>query len=62
MSNVLLEKRVPRGFFGCPHRRNLLDSRENLLWFHIELFVERVLHGTQKGYTWNQKGFFNGDS
>ena len=22
-----LEKRVPKGFFGCPHRRTLLGSR-----------------------------------
>jgi hypothetical protein len=38
---TILEKRVPKRLFGFPHRRTPFG-------FHIELFVERVLHGTQK--------------
>ena len=42
----LLDKRVPKELFGCPHRRNLCG-------FQVEPFlgpsVERVLHGTKKG-------------
>jgi hypothetical protein len=30
--------------------------------FHVEPSVERVLHGTQNGSTWNLKGFFKGFS
>jgi hypothetical protein len=38
-----------KGFLGCPHRRNLF-------WFQVELFW--VPHGTEKGSTWNSKGFY----
>ena len=57
-------KGVPKGFFGCPHRRTLFGSRSPR-----SPSVERVLHGTQKGSiwnekgsTWNQKGFCKGFS
>ena len=47
--------KVPKGLFGCPHRRTLLGSRQNLLWkgFYMEpksvlLGTKRVLHGTKK--------------
>jgi hypothetical protein len=40
--------------------RILFGSKYNLFGFHVEPSVERILHGTQKGSTWNQKGFFKG--
>ena len=67
--STLLEKRVPKGFFGCPHMRTLFGSRQIPFRIHVEPSVERVRHGTlkgsiwnQKGSTWNQKVFFKGYS
>ena len=57
---TLRKKRVPKGFFGCPHRRTLFGCRSNPFGCHLEPSVESVLHGTTKRFTWNQKGFFKG--
>lgn len=53
-AHTLLEKSVPKLFFGYPNRRTLFDFRYNPFGFH----EERALHGTQKGSTRNQKQFF----
>jgi hypothetical protein len=53
----LSDKRVPKEFFGCPHRRNLcgfqvepfLVPGRTLFGFHVGPSVEKVLHGTKKG-------------
>jgi hypothetical protein len=39
-------KRVPKGFFGCPHRRTLFGFR---LWKGFCIEPKRVLPGTKKG-------------
>jgi hypothetical protein len=36
----------------CP-----FGSRNNPFEFHLEPITKRVLYGTQKSSTWNQKGF-----
>jgi hypothetical protein len=47
-----------------PHRRTLNPFR-NPFWFQVKPFLvpgrtlsQRILHGTQKSSTWNQKGFY----
>ena len=60
--HTILENRVPKGFFsGEPvlvPGITLFGSSKNPFGFHIEPPIERALHGTQKGSTWNKKVFF----
>jgi hypothetical protein len=51
--------RTLKGFFGCPLMRTLWRT---LFGLYVEPFPQKVVHETQKGSTWNQKGFFYGDS
>ena len=47
----VLEKRVPKGFCGCLHRRFLFC-------FQIEPFCVPCRTLSEKGITWNPKGFY----
>ena len=67
---TLFEKRVPKGFFSCPHRktlfwlhvkpflvpcRTILGSMQNPLWKGFFVEPKRVLRGTKRVFIWNQK-------
>jgi hypothetical protein len=41
-------QRVPKGFFGCPHRRSLLGSMYNPPWKEFHMEPKRVLPGTKR--------------